>query len=55
MYKKYNNYINLICLKAYAIMVIAKKDIISMSTQKRKPQSVTSGAFFWLVVTVVFV
>lgn len=30
MYKKYNNYINLIYLKAYAIMVIAKKDIVPL-------------------------
>lgn len=35
MYKKYNNYINLICLKAYAIMVIAKKDIVPLSGNRK--------------------
>ena len=40
---------------AYAIMAVAKKEIVSKWYTKRKPQSVTSGAFFRLVVTVVSV
>ena len=39
-------------LLAYAIMAIAKKEIVSKWYTKRKLQSVTSGAFFRLVVTV---
>ena len=41
-------------LPAYAIMAVAKKDKYHGYT-KQKPQSVTSGAFFRLVVTVVSV
>lgn len=42
-------------LLAYAIMAVAKKEVVSKRYTKRKPQSVTSGAFFRLVVTVVSV
>lgn len=33
-------------------MAVAKKEVVSKRYTKRKPQSVTSGAFFRLVVTV---
>ena len=36
-------------LLAYAIMAVAKKEVVSKRYTKRKPQSVTSGAFFRLV------
>ena len=54
----YHNFFNLGILHsgaAYAIMAIAKKEVVSKWYTKRKPRSVTSGAFFRLVVTVVSV
>ena len=40
-------------LNAYAIIVPAKKDMSNVSNRhKRKPQSLTSGVFSRLVVTV---
>ena len=42
-------------LPAYVILVVAKKEVVFKWYTKRKPQGVTSGAFFRLVVTVVSV
>ncbi len=55
MYISGGNREYLILVTAYDILAVAKKEIVSKRYTKRKPQSVTSGAFFRLVVTVVSV